>query len=261
MAHITEKDYTKLADAIADDLITQNIPLNTSVQKLARDMGMSHEQIRRLCESTNNSTFNRMFQSKDKTASDRIIEFDVADADAVLGGSIKEASYTAERDNLVYLSEYRSLSDDGEDEDDDSTVKTAADEADYEPPVRHEVDVRTVKKTLDHLRHEKLAAAMAYDDTVINLRNRFKRLYQDVSFESFEKNAAAIHGDASLRPLTDLRKQLRLPEMEYDYTQLAKTAGYVDDSLFEFKLFADAVSQRERLDKITDGIARLEALR
>jgi AraC-like DNA-binding protein len=256
MAHITENDYKKLADAVADDLIGQKIPLNDSISKLATQMDMTHEQVRRLCEASNNATFGKMFQAKDKTASDRIVEFDVADADAVLGGAIKEAGYVSGADNVIALSEYRPLV---EDLDEEPVIKTAS----ADEPISHarrEVDARTIRKTLDHLRHEKLAAEMAYQDSILNIRNRFKRLYQDVSFDTFEKNAAAIHGERVAGPLTDLRRHLRLPEVTYDYSQLSKTAGYVDDGLIEYKLLADAVAQHTRIAQVSAGIAKLEAL-
>lgn len=256
MAHITENDYKKLANAVADDLLNQKIPLNNSVNKLAREMDMSHEQIRRLCEASNNATFGKMFESKGKSAEDRTVEFDVADADVVLNDAIKEAHYDGSGDPLVYLSEFRSL----DDTDDEPTeVKVASDE-EYVPPVRAEVDRRTLRKTLDHLRHEKIAADLAYGDTMANLKNRFRRLYQDISFESFEKEAAAIHGAAVLGPLTDLRRELRLPEMEYDYAQLEKQAGYVDNDRFEHKLLADAITHKTRLNQVNDGIAKLESV-
>lgn len=332
MAHITENDYKKMAEAISDDLVQQKIPLNDSIRKLASSMDMSQEQVRRLCETSNNTTFNKLFQAKDKTASDRIVEFDVADADQVFADNIKEASVAEHADDVAYLSEYRSLAEDSTvkqagsldyDEHDpaygaawDRSVglqrkKTLSDDdlmfmhghhdMDNAPDTKYmrsldaakkqfpghanhallamrkfhndsfepaktasdghrEVDRRTVRKTLDHLRHEKMASEMVYGDTVQTLKRRFARIYQDVPFSTFEKNAAALHGERAVPLLTELRRSMRMPAVNYDCDALQKTAGFVDDSAFEYSLLADAVTQFDKVATITAGIAKLEAL-
>jgi AraC-like DNA-binding protein len=331
MAHITENDYKKMAEAISDDLVQQKIPLNDSIRKLASSMDMSQEQVRRLCESSNNTTFNKLFQSKDKTASDRIVEFDVADADQVFADNIKEAAVSEPANAVAYFSEYRSLREEtsikqaaldafdahkGYYDDDDRNFslmgkKQVSDDDlmfmhrhndlanapdnkytrsldlaksqfpnhdnhallamrkhindSFEPiktaSERHrEVDRRTVRKTLDHLRHEKMASEMVYGDTLQTLKRRFARIYQDVPFSTFEKNAAALHGERVAPLLTELRRSMRMPAMTYNFETLQKTAGFVDDRAFEYSLLADAVAQSEKVATIVAGIAKLEAL-
>lgn len=91
MAYIKEEDYHKLANAAAIDLVDNKVPLNESVTKLAKQFDLNQDQICRLCEAANNTTFNHLF--KNKTASDdRIVDFDIADPKAILGSQIKEAS-------------------------------------------------------------------------------------------------------------------------------------------------------------------------
>src|SRR3990172_3164186 len=84
MRPLKEMQYTKLAEAVATDFVSGDVPLNDSVEKLAIEFDMNQEQIKRLCEATNNTTFNKLFNAKDKTAEDRIIEFDIADSQKVL---------------------------------------------------------------------------------------------------------------------------------------------------------------------------------
>lgn len=257
MAHITESDYAKMADAVADDLVKQRIPLNDSIRKLASSAGMSTEQIRRLCETSNNTTFNKLFQSKDKTAADRIIEFDVADAEKILAESIKEASCVDAPEEVVYYSEYRSLA---ESDPAEETTKIAFELRPTAVP-NPEVDRRTVRKTLDYLRHEKIASELMYNDTLHNLKRRFTHLYQDVPFETFEKHAVALHGERAVLPLTDLRNAMRKPGVNYNIDILQKTAGFVDDSKLEYSLLAEAVVCREKIATMTASIARLEELK
>jgi len=257
MAHITENDYQKMAEAVSNDLINGKVPLNESVSKLASSMDMSQEQIKRLCETTNNTTFGKLFQSRDKTAEDRMVEFDVADVDKILSKNIKEASLHRDDDNVVSLYEYRELETQSNEE---PSFDKVAFELRPEPKVNTERDKRTIRKTLDHLRHEKIATEYMYSDAMYSLKNQFKRLYKDISFDNFEKAAAAIHQEDSIRPLTELRMYMRLPAVDYDFENLQKTAGYIDDSKIEFKLFADAVSCITKLANITQGINKLENL-
>lgn len=256
MAHITEKDYTKLAEAIADDLLSNNIALNDSITKLATSMDMSQEQVRRLCETSNNTTFNKLFQAKGKTAEDRMIEFDVADANTVLGGAIKEASAAHVDSSVVYLSEYNTLRPD----DIEETTTKVAFELRPESAPKTAQDRRTLRKTLDHMRHEKIATEYKYADVIFSIRNQFRRLYRDTEFPTFEKNAAALYGHAAMRPLADLRNQMRLPAVNYDFDQLKKTAGYVDDSKIEYTLMVEAVTHAEKLANLTQGISKLGTL-
>lgn len=258
MARITEADYTKLAEAVSTDLIESQVPLNESISKLAGQMDMSQEQIQRLCETTNNLTFNKMFKARDKTANDRMIEFDVADANQILGDAVKEAQISLDANTVVHLRDYAPLADDVID--DEPVEKTASFELRPEAKPNSEKDRRTLRKTLDHLRHQKIATELVYADALQNLSARFRRLYKDMTVEEFEKNAAAIYGESAETPLNDLRGRLRMPEVVYDFTTLVKQASYIDDSALEFKLFSNALQASDKLTGIKAGINKLESM-
>jgi len=260
MGYVTEKDYAKMAEAAADDLVQNNIPLNDSITKFMKLSELNHEQVHRLCEATNNTTFNKMFQAKGKTAADRIVEFDVANPKAILGESIKEASaLIAEYDEPAedfLLSDFRSL----REPEPVRAVKVAMADLDAPLPMKREAAQRAVRKTHDYLRHEKIAAEQMYDDALYNVRTRFSRLYKDLDFPDFEKQAVAIHGEAAIAPLTAIRRQMKLPEVHYNIGTLQKQAGFVDDSAIEFKLFSEAVACAEKVAAYQLGIAKLEGL-
>lgn len=257
MTHITENDYKKLAEAVADDLILNKIPLNDSVSKLASSMDMSQEQVKRLCETTNNSTFGKLFHSKDKTASDRIVEFEVADANKVLNTAIKQASvsYTP-ASTESYLLDYAPLV--------DSTItatleiKTAF-ELRPESTPRRETDTRVLQKTLNHLRSEKTAAELEYIDTVTNISNEFKRLYPEIVFTAFEKSALALHGESACDSLAFIRDSLGLPAVTYNIPQIQKTAGVIDTSAAVFTKLAHALDTYNRICIINKGIEKVSS--
>jgi hypothetical protein len=270
MAHITDKDYQKLANAVADDLVSQKRPLNDSICKLAADMGMNDEQIARLCEATNNVTFNKLFQAKgqDKTASDRLIDFDVADTKKILGSMIKKAENSGDFEKAASYWEMRDL-------DDVDMHAIRAPEADAplektafvlrpETQPSLEKDLRTLQKAADHTRHQKLAADMAYQDQLLTLSKRFSQLYDVMPFTQFEKSAAVLFGKTAEPHLNAIRKLRRMPEVTYDVGALTKTAGYVEDTFPELKQFAalmaaanDVTALTRSASRITDGIKRL----
>lgn len=110
MAHLDEKSIQKLAEAAAVDLVEGDIPLNDSISKLASKMDMNHEQIRRVCEASNNVAFNKIFQKRANEADDRLVDFKVASPMDILGGQIKAAEVEI-ADKPTALYEQRELPD------------------------------------------------------------------------------------------------------------------------------------------------------
>jgi hypothetical protein len=70
-------DY--LAKEASVNFISNNIPLNDSIAKLAEDNALNRDQINRVVESANTSTYLSLFKKSD----DKYIEFPVADSEKV----------------------------------------------------------------------------------------------------------------------------------------------------------------------------------
>ena len=366
MAYVKEDDYSKLATAIATDFVDQGISLNDSVSKLATDYSMNQEQVRRLCEATNNTTFNTVFKKRAETEDDRLVDFEVADANVVLGRQIKDAEHSTKNASVSYLRDLVEL-DNAMDyirRPNQDTIKTAgADkvrvrvvgkdgnlkifsitkgywempaglveeneskrdaamriilaktglrampvdltyagmepfrgepyhtftvtteklrrikpamgphglkpkieyrEKDAEFELRpaskrpKENDIRTLKKTAEHLRSEKLAYDMAYEDAVLDLRNRFRLLYDVEPFESFEKKAAAAFGEDASTPLNFVRRLMKKAEVNYDYAVLQKHAGFVDTGTLEMGILQTAMRAATESTKHAKAIQMLE---
>lgn len=274
MAHLTDKEYQKLASAVADDFVKQQTPLNTSISKLASEMGMNDEQIARLCEATNNVTFNKLFQARgqDKTAADRLIAFDVADTKKILGSLIKSAERTDTREKTASLWEMRELDDETMHQirspEAAAPLEKVAFELRPESAPSLEKDLRTLRKAADHTHHEKLAAEMAYNDQLQSLARHFSKLYDVMPFSQFEKSAAALFGKAAESHLNAVRRLRHMPEVTYDIATLTKTAGFVDDTFPELTQFAalmaaanDVTALTRSAATIADGIKRLGSRR
>lgn len=81
-AVLSVQDLEDLAKVASDMYLYQDTPLNDAVVKVASDHpGISQEQVRRIAEMVNSSTFQRLFE---KQASNRNVEFDIADPAEVL---------------------------------------------------------------------------------------------------------------------------------------------------------------------------------
>jgi len=273
MAHLTDTDYQKLANAVADDLIKQRTPLNDSICKLASDMGMNDEQIARLSEATNNVTFNKLFQARgeDKTASDRLIEFDVADTKKILGRLIKHAESGRSSEKTASLWEMRELDDETMHairSPEGPAMEKVAFELRPESRPSTEKDLRTLRKAAEHTHHRKLAAEMDYQDRLVSLAKHFNKLYDVMPFSEFEKTAAAMFGKTAELHLNALRTLRKMPEVTYNIETLTKTAGVIDDTFPEIKQFAalmaaanDVAAISRGAAKISDGIKRLSSAR
>lgn len=259
MAHVTPNDFSKLAEAIASDLASNSIPLNDSITKLARDMDLSQEQIRRLCEASNNATFSHMFKNAGTNPSDRMVEFPVADAETVLGSIIKSEEDAPEIAKTAAY-EMRPLRDEMNDVrlPEQSEFSKVAFELRPETAPSEEIDRRTLQKVYEHIKHEKLAADMDYLDSLQGLRSRFRRLYDVEPFEQFEKKAIAIQGDRAVVHLNMLRVNMNKPEVDYNIDAITKTAGYVDDDTLELRLLGKVIEKSAQQTQLTAALAKLE---
>jgi len=70
-------DY--LAKEASADYINNNVPLNDSIAKLAENNALNREQINRVTESANTSTYLSLF----KASNDKYVEFPVADSEKI----------------------------------------------------------------------------------------------------------------------------------------------------------------------------------
>jgi ADP-ribose pyrophosphatase YjhB (NUDIX family) len=122
-------------------------------------------------------------------------------------------------------------------------------------------DVRTLEKTAEYLKQEKLAAIATYNDLISNVTVEFRRLYNEISFEDFEKRAAALWGSSAEPDLNYLRKRMKKAEVNYDFDKLARMAGYVDDmeQSEALNLFHAAIMCRKKVATHDVALTKLNA--
>ena len=337
MPSLNERDFSKLAAAAAKDLVDHGIPLNDSVDKIACSHDMNDEQLRRLCEATNNAAFNAMFEHKGKTGSaDRIVEFDVAKPAEILKrrvGTAKQAmSKTASAQGFDRAWESRPLQRKGSEQEKTASspffkhmpelvdavspsvlrmvdeipahhhgsladaVRRVANGADMwapgvmDPAIRgmgggdaveqlveaarlkgvklgsvntEQSDAlnaytsqrdrlrnsRSIDKAISHLRHEKIAAELAYNDAADRLYRHFRAMDRRPKFAEFEKDAMVLHGPAAEGTLDTLRKRLGLPAVTRNYAKIASRV-----------VVSDRGEEHQFLKKALDALEKIAAI-
>ena len=84
-AALSSEDLNSLGKQAANMYLTCQTPLNTAVVKLAQEhASISPHQVMRIVEYANQETFQRLFDDNEKYASDKNIEFPLADPRAIL---------------------------------------------------------------------------------------------------------------------------------------------------------------------------------
>lgn len=75
-------DYEKMAEDVVTDFVSKNTNLNDGILKIAKERDLNSEQIKRLVEMSNTKTFLKKFAEKND--GDKVVNFDVADAQKIL---------------------------------------------------------------------------------------------------------------------------------------------------------------------------------
>lgn len=226
MPILSDREYVKLANAAAKDLVDHEIDLNDSLDKLASQYNMNDEQLARLCEATNNAAFNAVFESKGKQGSeDRLVDFKVASAKEILSRRVAaektaaaRAPHTPAFDPAWESRPLRAASAV------DYQEKTAMEHAPTESQLRRYAvqNEQAHAKALDNLRIEKIAQEQIAQDAFETAVSIFRPMYAREKFARFEKEAMCLHGTAATPLLDGMRARLSMPEVTRQYHKVAQ---------------------------------------
>jgi len=238
MRVLNREDYEKLARDVVTRFVNNKEPLVDNLAKLSEDMGLNPDQIRALVQVANTLAHLDLFDRK--TDGDKVVSFDPADPKDVL-----ERVYRVTDDSSCGAESSGSLMDLFGDLPKPSSafkdIGTPADTGmgDNPSPQKQQIMIIKIRKVAEELRHEKMAAAMEYEDSLDKLAAEFASLYGK-NFESFEKDAVDVHGADAIPVISDLRKCLRLPEIKFAVFE--KRARVVDSDAPEMRTFGRLVS-------------------
>lgn len=261
MAHMTEEMLTEWSKTAAVALVEEGVPLLDSLAKIAEDRMLNPEQVRRLVEGANTATFLMKFNSVDEGNDDRLVSFETADPEAVIGRLMDGAkdyccAKTASADDPADFSAPLDVSRPGAKREE---VKEAA----YTPlverttrPKKHVV-LRRLIKTARELEISVAQARQKQQDDFAKLAGQFRRM-NGPSHDVFEKDAFYLHGTAAVPHLALLRKALRKETAVYDAELNAKVARVVDAQTPEHEALKGLMNTSETITLGQKAIEKLQ---
>ena len=251
MTQFNEQNLEKWAKTITASFVDDNVPLTDGVVKVAERENLNQEQTRRLVEAVNTNTFLHKFNSMAKTGgenSDRNVEFETADADAVFSRMLttaKTAMYVPttttpqqdEADFALPLPATRYLSTQTSTETQKTAGVRSVETTRREPRIKRASVVSRLRKTAEYLKDQDYQARFEYTGAVQNLVDSFRRI-DGPSFDAFEKDAYYQYGEDAIPQLQLLRQSLlKAPGQYTDVQTMHKHARYIDTETPEMVLF------------------------
>jgi hypothetical protein len=283
MATMTEKMLEKWAEAVASDFLNASIALTDGVTKIATEENLNPEQVKRLVEAVNTTTFLQKFNgmaAPDANSQDRMVEFETADANAVISRMLDKAKdlLTAMPEGRGQGGPGRGLGPCGADSDADLTAelpitrsdaaplppeKEALSEPVPEPKIRGHIVIMRLRKAAEELKTAEYQARISFTEATQNLTDRFRQL-NGVSFEEFEKDAFYHYGEQAAPHLQLIRRALHKPIASYDLVDMRKHARFVDTRTLEMRRLQEMMNWTKQcklaeaaLKKVEGDLARI----
>lgn len=265
MSRWNEKQYLQHAQNIARDHAASGVSLTSLSEKIARDNGLNPDEIRTLVRLSNVAAFQELFQKKASEGdSDRMVEFERGDPEAVIRRLVDQASVSAEPASLEHkyaayeapdmMTEKRL----GRAFDAPSTEKTASEDLPIRPASPEQV-ILSLRKVAEEMDVERRRLEMVWSDRLSKIASAFKRApgYGKLSGEELEKAAYATLGEESTLELKALQDVYGVKEDLQQYREAV--AHYQDhhlpDSKPEYELLKEAVEARKQYQKLEEGLA------
>ena len=281
MPILREQDFDKIATRVVDKFLAGTAKLAEAAAEEAADAGMNPDQIERLSQSANTMAFLRMMEDrKAQGAGDLMHEFDPIDARQVIKIVIDNTGVTVNgkpvdtqapegsgESEHELPNELAALHGKPEAPAPPPAPPKKVDEADGgdeddgkpESPKEASHRIMRMRKLAGILEDQYLQAELSFEDTYEKLAGRFKRVYNKVSYEAFEKDALAEHGDdVGIQVLNSVRTARGLPAFEAKVA-MEKTAAladrHVSDETPELYLFESMVKLAREASRLRQGLS------
>lgn len=261
MATWNESEYVRRAQEIATKHVHGKTALNDLTEKTARDENLNPEEIRTLGRLANVATFQEYFKVKTASKdSDRMVEFEVCDPEAVIRRIVQEAQVPAPESATVLNDKLACELPDMMKEKRlgrkfDEITKTASEATERAP--RRDMVVLNLQKLAADFEVEKVIEANRWEGQVSHLAKRFKKAAgYGPDYDAFEKDAMAEFGQECFPELMALRQDLRrapVPTIaEEKLAQLQER--HVTEETQELALLKTAMESRVRYVKLGRGL-------
>ena len=260
MANWNEGEYVARSKEIAQQFMVSKKPLNDIAEKYARDNALNPEEIRTLVRLANVATFREVFDRK-AGDSDRMVDFEVGEPEAVIRRIVDSASQPQESANIMndklafevpdMMREKRL----GQKFDVYSDEKTASEDAPEKLP-RKDMVILNLEKLASDFEVERLIEGKRWEDAINKLAAEFKKAPgYGPNFQDFEKDAYAVFGTeirAEIAELANASKQASVVLSDSDIQFLGERRITRDTPTLE--LLKEAVEARNAYAKYVGGL-------
>lgn len=264
MRVLRREDYESLAKEAVAKMVNNNVPLSSSLVKIADSMGLNPDQIRALVQVANTLAHLDLFDRK--TDGDKVVSFSPADPDVVIREVVTSGddapSPCSDGDSKIQdffgsipVSEPTGVSATDPSALADVGSKVTTDMLRDHEPRRQQIMIIKIRKVAEELKQQKLAARIRYEEERDKLASEFASLYGP-SFQEFEKDAVDVHGADAIPLLSELRRMLRMPQIKVAVYE--KTARLVDSDTPTMRSFSHMKSLAEEEKACAAGLTLLE---
>lgn len=226
MPVLREQDFDKMATHVVDQFLSGKAKLAEAAAKQAMDSGLNPDQIERLAQSANTMTFLRLMENaKQANAEDLTQEFDPIDSRQVIkividstgvhitpppGMKVEHDSPKAHELPDEMAAERAPV-----DPEDAILAKEPGKDEPKETPKEAQQRIMRLRKLAGILEDQFKQAEWYFEDASKKLTDRFRRLYQETTFEDFEKDALAECGDEiGIQVLNAIRVERNMPALD-----------------------------------------------
>jgi len=225
---ITSYELSNLGKNIAKDYVSNNSSITEGVVKVAKDRGLSQQQISRITESANNETYLQLM----KTSSDKYLDYPVGNADEAyeaVTGITKESSLKASADHysepvplITDLELYPGLE------------KTAESDPINQGALRQEVE--RLNGNISFLNNSLSEASLNFEESIEGLKKQAEQLvlggtsYKDVS------NIMKVAMPWLNRPIDMIIKDelsTKIPHVDFEKDAEYTTAPDTDSDIYK----------------------------
>ena len=265
MAIVTDNQLDKIATAVVDRFLTEKIALTDGVVDAAKEANFNPEQIKRLVESVNNMTFLRKFNDVEKSAEDRMVEFETADPNSAIQRILDAAKdlmgsvegMEGAQGGCPASSPCGDLTDALPESRPDAPPPLNPLQGEDtqelgEPKISGTVMIMKLRKTAEELKTQEYQKRYELTDTLQKAASYFRRVPIE-DFVAFEKDALYKWGEHVAPCLQTIRTSLRLVPVEYNCNALTKTARVIDSSTKPMRLLHDMVRCSDTIDQLRQG--------
>lgn len=254
-----EDEFIRRAQDIAQRHVVSKKSINELSEKVATDENLNPEEIRTLVRLANVETFREMF--KQKTGSDRMIEFDVGDPETVIrhiADAANNAPRSASVDNDKLAAELPDMMREkrlGFKFDTAETTKEASAEEAARAPRKDSV-LLALEKLASEFGIEQYSADHAWASAIRGLTHSFKvASRRETDLESFEKDAFSEYGLDAVPEITALRAELKRSPLQVDPVKVSQLQErHVAMDTEDMRLLKIAVEARARWIELERGM-------